>query len=443
MIVLFQSLSDKFSKVFKQLRGQGRVREKHIREAMKQVRRALLEADVNYRVAKKLVRRVSERAVGRAVLDSVKPDQQVIKIVHDELVEVMGGSTPDFKISGSPAVIMICGLQGVGKTSFVSKLALYLRKLGRKPLLVAADVHRPAAVEQLVIMGEEAGAEVFQQGVDLPAEEIVRNGLKEAKDKLFDTIIIDTAGRLHIDEEMMEELKRVKEESDPRETLLVLDSMSGQEAVNVASRFKEEIDFTGLVLTKLDGDAKGGAALSVTEVTGIPIKFVAVGERSDALEKFYPDRMAGRILGMGDVLSLVEKAEETLDREKAEELEKKLKKNAFTLEDFLDQLQGLKKMGPMDQILGMIPGMGNKLSSSDVDESQMRKVEAIIQSMTREERTKPNIINGSRRRRIAAGSGSTVQDVNRLLKQFGEMQKMVKRFSKLTTGGKSIGFPLN
>jgi len=440
---LFASLSDKFAKVFKQLRGHGKVREKHIREAMKQVRRALLEADVNYRVAKKLVKRVSERAEGRRVLDSVTPDQQVIKIVHEELVDVLGGSTPEFTLSGSPAVVMVCGLQGAGKTSFVSKLAHYLKKKGRKPLLIAADIHRPAAVRQLVVMGEQAGAEVFEQGVELPAEKIVRNGLKEAREKLFDTVIIDTAGRLHIDEEMMKELVRVRDAAEPEETLLVLDSMSGQEAVNVASSFKDEIDFTGLVLSKLDGDAKGGAALSVTEVTGMPVKFVSVGETPDALEKFHPDRMAGRILGMGDVLSLVEKAEESLDREKAEELEEKLRKNRFTLEDFLSQLQGLKKMGPLDQLVGMIPGMSGKISPSDVDEDQMKRVEAIIQSMTQKERTHPDIINGSRRRRIAAGSGNDVQDVNRLLKQFKQMKKMMKQFSKLTPGRKSIGFPLS
>jgi len=440
---LFASLSDKFAKVFKQLRGHGRVREKHIREAMKQVRRALLEADVNYKVAKKLVKRIGERAQGQKVLDSVTPDQQVIKIVHEELVEVLGRTTPEFKLSGSPAVIMVCGLQGAGKTSFVSKLAYYLKNKGRKPLLIAADIHRPAAVRQLVVMGEQAGAEVFEQGVDLEAEKIVKNGLKKAREGLFDTVIIDTAGRLHIDEKMMKELVRVRKTASPEETLLVLDSMSGQEAVNVASSFKEKIDFTGLVLSKLDGDAKGGAALSVTEVTGMPIKFVTVGETPDALERFHPDRMAGRILGMGDVVSLVEKAEQTMDQEKAEKLEQKLRKNRFTLEDFLDQLQSLKKMGPLDQLVGMIPGMGDKISASDVDESQMKRVEAIIQSMTPEERHNPDIINGSRRRRIAAGSGSTVQDVNRLLKQFVQMKKMVKQFSKLTPGRKSLGFPMN
>jgi signal recognition particle subunit SRP54 len=440
---LFASLSDKFAKVFKQLRGHGKVRERHIREAMKQVRRALLEADVNYRVARKLVKRVSERAEGKKVLDSVTPDQQVIKIVHEELVEVLGRETPEFKLSGSPAVVMVCGLQGAGKTSFVSKLAYYLKKKGRNPLLVAADIHRPAAVKQLVVMGEQAGAEVFEQGVDRKAEEIVKNGLKRAREGMYDTVIIDTAGRLHIDEEMMKELVSVRKVASPEETLLVLDSMSGQEAVNVASSFKEEIDFTGLVLSKLDGDAKGGAALSVTEVTGMPVKFVTVGEKPDALERFHPDRMAGRILGMGDVLSLVEKAEQSMDREKAEKLEKKLRKNRFTLEDFLDQLQSLKKMGPLDQLVGMIPGMSGKISASDVDESQMKRVEAIIQSMTPEERNNPDIISGSRRKRIAAGSGNTVQDVNRLLKQFRQMKKMVKQFSKLTPGGKSLGFPMN
>lgn len=440
---MFQNLSDKFARVFKQLRGHGKIRERHVQEAMKQVRRALLEADVNYKVVKELVGRLGERAMGREVLDSLTPDQQVIKIVHEELVRVLGNEPVSFNLSSSPAAVMICGLQGAGKTSFTAKLGVLLKKKGRKVLLAAADIHRPAAVEQLVVLGKQSDIEVYAPGTGIPAEEIASGAMREAKKGLYDAVIIDTAGRLHIDGDMMDELKSVKREVNPEETLLVLDSMTGQEAVNVASEFKKEIEFTGIVLSKLDGDARGGAALSVASVTGIPVKFVTVGEKSEDLERFYPDRMAGRILGMGDVLSLVEKAQEAIDEKKAEELEKKLRKDAFTLEDFLDQLQNLKKMGSLDQIVGMIPGAGSGFSDSDFDEDQIKKVEAIIRSMTPEERRIPHIINGSRRKRISKGCGCDIQEVNRLLKQFKQMRKMIKNFSKLTKGGKSLGFPLN
>ncbi len=440
---MFQSLTDKFARVFKQLRGHGKIREKHVEEAMKEVRRALLEADVNYKVVKGLVSRLGERSMGREVLQSLTPDQQIIKIVHEELQLILGGEPASFNLSGSPACVMACGLQGAGKTSFVAKLGDFLQKKGRKSLLVAGDVHRPAAVEQLRVLGREAGIEVFAPGADMPAERIAASALKEARKNLYDTVIVDTAGRLHIDRGMMEELKRVKKETEPEEILLVLDSMTGQEAVNVASEFKKSIEFTGIVLSKLDGDARGGAALSVTAVTGGPVKFVTVGEKITDLERFYPDRMAGRILGMGDVLSLVEKAQDAMDEKKALELERKLRKDAFTLEDFLDQLQNLKKMGPIDQLAGMIPGIGKGFSGQDLDEGRISVVEAIIRSMTPEERRSPNIINGSRRKRIASGSGTDIQDVNRLLKQFKQMKKMVKNFSKLTKGGKSLGFPLN
>ncbi|MBN2070216.1 MAG: signal recognition particle protein [Candidatus Krumholzibacteriota bacterium] len=438
---MFQDLSEKFARVFKELRGHGKVREVHIQAAMKEVRRALLEADVNYKVVKGFIANVSERALGEKVLDSLTPDQQIIKIVHEELISILGGGPTAFTLSGSPAGVMVCGLQGAGKTSFTAKLAVYLRKKGRNPLLVAADIYRPAAVQQLEVLGREIDTPVFAPGIDLPVEEIVRKAVIEAKKNLRDTIIVDTAGRLHIDGEMMDELSRVKEILRPEESLLVLDSMTGQEAVTVAREFKKEIDFTGVVLTKLDGDTRGGAALSVSSIARVPIKFVCVGERTGDLEAFFPDRMAGRILGMGDILSLVEKAQDTLDEKKIKELESKLLKEAFTLEDFLDQLQRLKKMGPVDQILGMVPGMKLKGAlPSGVGEKEMKKIEAIIQSMTPLERRSPQLIGGSRRRRIANGSGSSVQDVNRLLNQFQQMKKMMKRFSK-AAGKMPAGFP--
>lgn len=428
---MFHDLSEKFARVFKELRGHGKVREGHIKGAMREVRRALLEADVNYKVVKGFVERVGERALGRKVLDSLTPDQQIVKIVHDELVHVLGEKPVPFNLSRSPAGIMIVGLQGSGKTSFAAKLAVLLRKRGRRPLLVAADVYRPAAVDQLEILAGEIDVPIHAPGTDVPVVEIVGDSMREAKRGLNDTVIVDTAGRLHIDREMMAELRSIRDVLDPEEILLVLDSMTGQEAVRVAVDFKEEIDFTGVVLTKLDGDTRGGAALSVTAVTGVPVKFVCVGEKTEDLEPFHPDRMAGRILGMGDIVSLVEKAQESIDVKQAEELERKLRKESFTLEDFLDQLQRLKKMGPLDQLLGMIPGMKMKLDASDIGEKELTKIEAIIRSMTPEERRSPQIIDGSRRKRIAAGSGNTVQDINRLLNQFQQMKKMMKRFSKV------------
>jgi signal recognition particle subunit SRP54 len=429
---LFQDLSDKFARVFKELRGHGKVREGHIQSAMREVRRALLEADVNYKVAKEFVDRVGRRAVGQKVLDSLSPDQQIIKIVHEELVTLLGARPATFQLSGSPAAVMVCGLQGSGKTSFSAKLAVFVRKKGRRPLLVAADIYRPAAVDQLVTLARQIGVPVHAPGVDLKVVDIVEGALREARKNLSDTLIVDTAGRLHIDRDMMAELAAAKKVLQPEETLLVLDSMTGQEAVRVAEAFEREVDFTGVVLTKLDGDTRGGAALSVASVTGKPIKFASVGEKVEDLEPFYPDRMASRILGMGDVLSLIEKAQETIDEKKAIELERKLRKETFTLEDFLGELQRLRKMGPLDQLLGMIPGMKIRgVASGDAGERELKKIEAIIRSMTPDERRSPTIVDGSRRRRIAAGSGTTVQDVNRLLNQFQEMRKMMKRFSKM------------
>ena len=429
---MFQDLSDKFARIFKDLRGQGKVREGHIADAMREVRRALLEADVNYKVVKEFVGRVSERAIGQRVLDSLSPDQQIVKIVHEELVTLLGTKPVSFNLSGSPASVMIVGLQGSGKTSFAAKLAVFARKKGRNPLLVAADIYRPAAVEQLKVLGRQIGVPVHAPGIDIPVVEIVESSVRVAKRELCDTIIVDTAGRLHIDREMMAELGAVRKVLAPEETLLVLDSMTGQEAVRVAEEFSREVDFTGVVLTKLDGDTRGGAALSVASATGRPIKFACVGEKVDDLEAFYPDRMASRILGMGDVLSLIEKTQETIDAKTAQELERKLRKESFTLEDFLGELQRLRKMGPLDQVLGMIPGVKIRgAAGGDAGEKELRKIEAIIRSMTPDERRDPQGIDGSRRRRIAAGSGTSVQDVNRLLNQFQEMRKMMKRFTKM------------
>jgi signal recognition particle subunit SRP54 len=429
---VFQDLSDKFARIFKDLRGQGKVREGHIAEAMREVRRALLEADVNYKVVKEFVGRVGERAVGQKVLDSLTPDQQIIKIVHEELVVLLGTKPVSFNLSGSPAPVMIVGLQGSGKTSFAAKLAVFARKKGRRPLLVAADIYRPAAVEQLKVLARQIDVPIHAPGTDVPVVEIAESALRVAKKDLCDTVIVDTAGRLHIDREMMAELGAVRKVLAPEETLLVLDSMTGQEAVRVAEEFAREVDLTGVVLTKLDGDTRGGAALSVASVTGKPIKFACVGEKVDDLEAFYPDRMASRILGMGDVLSLIERAQETIDAKTAQELERKLRRESFTLEDFLGELQRLRKMGPLDQVLGMIPGVKIRgVAGGDAGERELKKIEAIIRSMTPEERRDPHIIDGSRRRRIARGSGTAVQDVNRLLNQFQEMRKMMKRFSKM------------
>jgi signal recognition particle subunit SRP54 len=440
---LFQDLSYKLGRVFKELRGHGKVREGHIRDAMREVRRALLEADVNYRVVKGFVDRVGERAIGQKVLDSLTPDQQIIKIVHEELVRILGGEPARFELSGSPAGVMIVGLQGSGKTSFSAKLAVDLRKRGRRPLLVAADIYRPAAIDQLELLAREIDVPVHSARDGRGVVEIVGDALLEARRGTADTIVVDTAGRLHIDRNMMSELSQVKAILEPEEILLVLDSMTGQEAVRLAEEFRREVDITGIVLTKLDGDTRGGAALSVAEVTGKPIKFAAVGEKVTDLESFYPDRMASRILGMGDVLSLIERAQETIDEKKAVELERKLRKESFTLEDFLDQLQNLKKMGPLDQLIGMIPGMKMKGAvPTDVGEQELVKIEAIIRSMTLEERRSPNIIDGSRRRRIAAGSGTNVQDINRLLNQFQQMKKMMKRVSKIA-GGMPTDFPMS
>jgi signal recognition particle subunit SRP54 len=428
---MLEDLSTKLETILKKVRGQGKLSEKNIADSLKEIRRALLEADVNYRVVKQFVNEVQKKAIGEEVLRSVTPGQQIVKIVFDELVRLMGESHTDMKMAGiPPTIVMLCGLQGSGKTTFAGKLGNFLRKKGRRPMLVAADVYRPAAKKQLEVVGESLDIPVYSTPSN-DALQICKESVRAAREKACDVIVLDTAGRLHIDDEMMRELERIKKELKPQEILFVADGMTGQDAVNAAKQFLERLDFDGVVLTKMDGDARGGAALSIRSVTDRPIKFMSIGEKMDAIEPFYPDRMVSRILGMGDVVSLVEKAQETIDVEEAQKLERKLRKDQFTLEDFYAQLQQIKKMGPLDQLLEMIPGIGKQLRGVPVDDNAFVKVEAIINSMTLEERQKPQIINGSRRRRIAAGSGTLVQDVNQLLRQFDEMKKMIKRMKKM------------
>ncbi len=431
---MLEDLSARLESVLKKVRGHGKLSEKNIAESLKEIRRALLEADVNYRVVKQFIRSVQEKALGEEVFRSVTPGQQIVKIVHDELVNLMGESRTDIKTAGiPPTIVMICGLQGSGKTTFTAKLGYFLKKKGRRPMLAAADVYRPAAKKQLEVLGEGLKIPVYSTESN-DAVKICKTAVKQAREKACDVLILDTAGRLHIDEAMMRELEQVKKEVQPHEILFVADGMTGQDAVNAAKQFLERLNFDGVVLTKMDGDTRGGAALSIRAVTDRPIKFIGTGEKPDAVEPFYPERVASRILGMGDVVSLVEKAQEAIDEESAQELEKKLSKNQFTLEDFYQQLQQIKKMGPLDQLLGMIPGLGKQLRGVSVDDGAFSRVEAIINSMTFEERRKPNIINGSRRKRIARGSGTKIQDVNQLLRQFDQMKKMMKRMKKMKFG---------
>lgn len=438
---MFEEITEKFELLFKKIRGQARITEANISETMRDIRRVLLEADVNYKVVKDFTDRVQQKAIGQEVLKSITPGQMLIKIIYDELVSLMGSTRADIKFSPvPPTVIMVVGLQGSGKTTFCAKLANHLKHKGRHPLLVAGDVHRPAAVEQLKQLGEQIQIPVFAMDSEFDAVKIAKNGVEFAKKNYRDVVIVDTAGRMHIDEEMMREVEMVKEEIKPNEILFVVDAMTGQEAVNVAKEFNDRLNFDGVVLTKLDGDARGGAALSIKAVTGKPIKFVSAGEKLDAIEPFYPDRMASRILGMGDIITLVEKAQKQVDEEKAKKLEEKLKKNQFTLEDFREQIREIRKMGPLKEILSMIPGLGSSLRSVDIDEKELIKIEAIINSMTPEERRKPQIINASRKRRIAMGSGTTVQDVNRLLRQFEEMQKLLKQLNRGKFKGLKISF---
>ena len=439
----FEGLSEKLNATFKRLRGKGRLTENDVREGMREVRLALLEADVSYKVVKEFVATVTERAVGSDVLDSLTPAQQVIKIVNEELTNLMGGANAKLSLASSgPTVVMMVGLQGAGKTTTTAKLAgLMRRQLGRRPLLAACDVSRPAAIEQLKVVGSQLDLPVFEQGQGDPVE-IAQAALRHAKDHGNDLVFLDTAGRLHVDEALMDELKRMKSAVHPHEILLVVDAMTGQDAVNAASSFDEALGIDGVVLTKLDGDARGGAALSIRAVTGKPIKFVGTGEKLEMIEPFHPDRMASRILGMGDMLSFIEKAEAAFDQKQAAKLEEKLRKNRFTLQDYYDQLQQIRGMGDLSQLAGMMPGqLGRQLQGASIDEKQMAHTEAIILSMTPLERENPQILNASRKRRIAAGCGLEVVDVNRLLKQFDAMQQIVKQFSKgRASGGRMHGF---
>ncbi len=431
---MFENLSDKLTGIFQRLQSRGRLTEKDLDDALGQVRRALLEADVNFRVARDFVARVKERSQGTEVLQSLSPGQQVVKIVHEELTEILsGGDHRLLPASQLPTVLLLAGLQGSGKTTTAAKLALQLRRQGHTCLLIAADLRRPAAISQLETLGRQLDVQVYSEDPNsATAVQVARAGVKRAQQLGVTWAIIDTGGRLHIDDELMGELEEIKSAVSPHETLLVVDAMTGQDAVNSAQEFNQRLSLSGLILTKLDGDARGGAALSVTRVTGVPIKYVGVGERSDALEQFHPDRMASRILAMGDVLTLIEKAQEAVDEDQAKEMERKFRQATFDLEDFLQQIQSVKKMGSLTQIMEMIPGMSQMAGRmpADFDEKQIQRVEAIIRSMTPEERHRPEIINGSRRRRIAKGSGTTAQDINQLLNQFRQTQKLMKQFSR-------------
>jgi signal recognition particle subunit SRP54 len=431
---MFENLSERLEKSFKILKGQGRISEINIAETLKEVRRALLDADVNFKIAKQFTDTVKSKALGQEVVRSVNPSQMLVKIVHDELAELMGGDKADINIKFNPAIILIAGLQGSGKTTFSGKLAGWVKsKRGRNPMLVAGDVYRPAAIEQLKIIGGQVEVPVYTEDANMNPVQIIKNAVREAKMKGNDVVIIDTAGRLAVDEEMMNEISSIKDAVKPHEILFVVDSMTGQDAVNTAREFNERLDFDGVVLTKLDGDMRGGAALSIRSVVSKPIKFVSSGEKMDAIDIFYPVRMADRILGMGDIVSLVEKAQEQFDSEEARKLQKKIAKDQFDFNDFISQIQQIKKMGNVKDLMSMIPGVGKAVKDLNIDDNAFKSIEAIIRSMTPQERTNPSVLNGSRRKRIATGSGTTVQEVNKLLKQFEETRKMMKM---MTRGGK-------
>lgn len=441
--MVFEGLAERLQNTFKKLRGHGKLTESDVNDAMREVRMALLEADVNFKVVKDFVKRIKERAIGQEVMESLTPGQFVVKIVNEELTELMGGTQSRIMISPKPpTVIMLVGLQGAGKTTTAGKLARMLKKQGKNPLMVAGDIYRPAAIKQLEVLGEQLSIPVFAKGQDVSPVQIAEEAIAHAKSHMNDVVIIDTAGRLHINEQLMDELKSIKKTVQPHEVLLVVDAMTGQDAVNVAEAFNNDLGIDGTILTKLDGDARGGAALSIKAVTGCPIKFAGMGEKLDALEPFHPDRMASRILGMGDVLSLIEKAQGAFDAKEAEELERKMRKDDFTLDDFLTQMQQVRKIGSFEQILGMIPGMGSikkQLGEIDFDGKEIKQIEAIIRSMTPKERRDISIINGSRRKRIAVGSGTRVQDVNKLLKQFGEARKMMKKMRSMKNSKRGLG----
>lgn len=428
---MFENLSERLERSFKILKGQGRITEINIAETLKDVRRALLDADVNYKIAKQFTDTVKEKALGQNVMNAVKPSELMVKIVHDELALLMGGENEEINLKGSPCVILISGLQGSGKTTFSGKLANHLKtKKGRRPVLVAGDVYRPAAIEQLRVLGEQIGVPVFTEEGSMDPVKIAKHAVREAKTKGHDTVIIDTAGRLAIDEQMMAEIAAVKDAVNPHETLFVVDAMTGQDAVNTAKEFNERLDFDGVVLTKLDGDTRGGAALSIKGVVNKPIKFTGSGEKMDAIDPFHPSRMADRILGMGDIVSLVERAQEQYDKDEAAKLQKRIARNQFDFNDFISQIKQIKKMGNIKDLMGMIPGMGKAIKNLDIDDDAFKGIEAIIQSMTPLERSDPSVMNGSRRKRIADGSGTTIQEVNRLLKQFDETKRMMKMMTR-------------
>ncbi|MDX9883695.1 MAG: signal recognition particle protein [Prolixibacteraceae bacterium] len=428
---MFENLNEKLERSFKLLKGQGKITEINIAETLKEVRRALLDADVNYKIAKTFTENVKNIALGQDVLNAVKPGQMMVKIVHDELAKLMGGTFVDINLKGSPTVILIAGLQGSGKTTFSGKLAKMLKsKKGRHPMLVAGDVYRPAAIEQLKILGEQVGVPVYTEEGNMNPVQIAKSAIREAKMKGYDVVIVDTAGRLAIDQQMMDEISAVKDAINPHEILFVVDAMTGQDAVNTAKEFNDRLNFDGVVLTKLDGDTRGGAALSIRSVVEKPIKFVGTGEKLEALDNFHPERMADRILGMGDIVSLVEKAQEQFDAEEARRLQKKLAKNQFNFDDFLQQIQQIKKMGNLKDLASMIPGMGKVMKNIDIDDDAFKHIEAIIKSMTPLERENPTVLNGSRRKRIAEGSGTNIQEVNRLIKQFDETSKMMRMASQ-------------
>jgi len=428
---MFDNLTDRLEQSFKMLKGQGMITEINVAETLKDIRRALLDADVNFKIAKNFTDDVKEKALGQQVLTAVKPAQLMVKIVKDELTQLMGGETAEIELKGSPSVILMAGLQGSGKTTFSGKLANMLKgKKGRHPLLVAGDVYRPAAIDQLKVVGEQIGVPVYTEEGNLNPVKIAKAAIKEAKTKGYDVVIIDTAGRLAIDEQMMKEISSIKNAVEPDEILFVVDAMTGQDAVNTAKEFNDTLDFDGVVLTKLDGDTRGGAALSIRSVVEKPIKFVGTGEKMDAIDVFHPTRMADRILGMGDIVSLVEKAQEQFDEGEARKLQKKLAKNTFNFDDFLKQISQIKKMGDLKDVVSMIPGMGKAMKNMDLDDDAFKHIEAIIHSMTPDERENPSLINGSRRKRIADGSGTSIQEVNRLLKQFAETRKMMKAVSQ-------------
>ena len=431
---MFENLSYKIDKAFQNLKGQGKITDINVATTVKEIRRALVDADVNYKVAKEVTDRIKEEAMGKDVLTSVSPGQLLIKITNDELTALMGGSKVDMQLQGSPAVVLIAGLQGSGKTTFTGKMALYLKKQGKQVLLAACDIYRPAAINQLKVLGEQVGVEVYAEEGNKNAVEIAQNAIAHAKSRGKSIVIVDTAGRLAIDEQMMKEITNLKETLKPSETLFVVDSMTGQDAVNTAKTFNDRLNYDGVVLTKLDGDTRGGAALSIRSVVDKPIKFISTGEKMDAIDVFYPDRMAQRILGMGDVVSLVERAQQAFDEDEARRISKKIRKNQFDFNDFLSQLEQIKKMGSLKDLIGMIPGMGKAIKDLDIDDNSFKPIEAIILSMTPQERENPDMINGNRRKRIADGSGTSIQQVNNLMKQFGDMRKLMKNMNKMNMG---------